>query len=103
MTWARVPVRRAKIIVPEEAGVIAGRLRQISEQGEALAVELGRLQDRLNAMWEGTAKERFMGDFQVRPGMANSEADFVSKQADRIASMKVTIWETTWEWRRVPY
>ena len=102
MPWVRVPIRKPKIIIPAEAGAIAGQLRQISEQGEALAIELNRLQDQLNAMWEGSAKERFMDEFQVRPGMAHGEVDFVSDQANRIASMKVTIWETAWEWIHVP-
>ncbi|MFV2044352.1 MAG: hypothetical protein ACC700_14110 [Anaerolineales bacterium] len=102
MTWMHTPFRRAKVIVPEQAITIADHLHQISEQGQALAVELRRLQVQLNDMWEGKAKERFMGDFDGRPGTADSEADFISAQANRIASMKVTIWETISEWTQVP-
>ncbi len=102
MTRMHTPFRRAKVIVPEQAITIADHLHQISEQGQSLAVELRRLQVQLNDMWEGKAKERFMDGFDGRPGTAHSEADFMSEQANRIASMKVTIWETISGWTQVP-
>ncbi len=102
MVWMRTPTRRATTITPDEASAIADRLLQISREGEALAVDLDRLRVRLNDMWQGRAKERFMDGFNHRPGAARSEAGFAAEQANRIASMKVTIWETVWEWTRAP-
>lgn len=101
MTRVRTLVYRSKVIVPPEASAIADRLRQISELGETVATDLSRLQSQLSAVWEGQAKEQFMLGFDARPGTAHSDADLVSHQADRIASMRVTVWDTTWEWIEV--
>ena len=97
MPYINVEVRRSRTFVPAEAHGIADRLRGMAAETRSNAESFRSLGSRLDATWEGNAKQRLMVGYNVLPGNVDGRAEMLDSLAAQVESITVTEWYTVME------
>ena len=97
MPFQQIPTRRARIIVPPEAGVTAAQLRSLARETMELGREAASLLQAIDAGWRGAARDRFFQIFASAPGRADEAASLADQLAGEVEGITVTVWDTVLE------
>jgi len=94
MPWMTITTRRPRTFVPPEAGWLAAYFRKTAEKFRGIGSDLRRVPTVLDETWDGVSRDRFMLDFEPRPGRMEAVALWLEFAARQIAATEVTVWET---------
>jgi len=85
-------LKRPKFVTPPEAIGIAAAYRRLAEVAHRLADQEYRIARRLDASWEGNAKNRYDLDYGHLPSYLGTLAESLLHDAGQIERIMVTVY-----------